>query len=313
MDPLRALNLRQGYFTRQDAIAHGHDDRSISRALKNRSWRRLRVGTYTWADLWPESPEDVHRCGARALFHKLRPAVALSHVSAAVEHDLRIWGADLSLLHVTRLDAGAGRREGDVLHHEGFLLDSDLVDHGGVVVTHPARAAIETASLLTAEQGLVTLDSALHLALCTSEELLETYRIMQSWPGMQRGGVTVRMADGGGQSIGESRTRYLCYAQGLPAPETQYDVRDRLGTLIASCDLAWPAYRLIVEFDGRIKYGRLLREGEQPGDAVWREKLREDAIREALPGWHLVRLVWADLDQPVRTAARLRRVLQLAA
>ncbi len=40
------------------------------------------------------------------------------------------------------------------------------------------------------------------------------------------------------------------------------------------------------EFDGRIKYGRLLRPGQEAGDAVFEEKRREDAIRDE--GWKVV-------------------------
>jgi len=313
MDPLRALNIRQGYFTRNDVLALGYDDRDIRRSLKAKAWRRLRVGTYTHADLWPEDPEVRHRIVGHSVATKLGASVALSHVTAAVHHHLRLWGPDLSVQHVTRLDGGAGRSESGVVHHEGFLVDNDLMTRDGLVLTTPARAALETASLVTAEEGLVTLDSVLHKGLCTHEELLATYAVMQFWPGMQRVGVTARMADAGGESVGESRTRYLAYAQGLPAPETQFEVCDPLGALVAVCDLAWRKYKLLVEFDGRIKYGRLLRPGEEPGEAVWREKIREDAIRELLPDWHIIRLIWADLYDPIRTAARLRRYMVVAA
>ena len=66
------------------------------------------------------------------------------------------------------------------------------------------------------------------------------------------------------------------------------------------------------EFDGKVKYGRLLRPGESPADAVFREKVREDRLREALQ-WGMVRLVWADLYRPAATAARIRRLLRAAA
>ena len=56
------------------------------------------------------------------------------------------------------------------------------------------------------------------------------------------------------------------------------------------------------EFDGRIKYGRLLRPGQQAGDAVFEEKRREDAIRDE--DWGVVRWVWSELRRPDRVAAR---------
>ena len=50
-------------------------------------------------------------------------------------------------------------------------------------------------------------------------------------------------------------------------------------------DFCWPAYGLVLEADGRVKYG----EGER-----WQEKKRETAIRRQ--GWSVERVLWADLD-----------------
>jgi len=78
----------------------------------------------------------------------------------------------------------------------------------------------------------------------------------------------------------------------------------RLGDATAYCDFGWPAQRTVGEFDGKVKYGRLLRPGQEPGDAVYAEKLREDAIRAE--DWEVVRWTWADLRNFAATAARIR-------
>jgi hypothetical protein len=65
---------------------------------------------------------------------------------------------------------------------------------------------------------------------------------------------------------------------------------------------------VVGEFDGLIKYGALLRAGDDPSRAVIREKLREDAIRDA--GWRVVRWVWSELDPFDAVAARIRRRLE---
>ncbi|MDT7681251.1 MAG: hypothetical protein QOG57_1561, partial [Pseudonocardiales bacterium] len=62
------------------------------------------------------------------------------------------------------------------------------------------------------------------------------------------------------------------------------------------------------EFDGRIKYGRLLRPGQAPGDAVFEEKRREDALRDH--GLRVVRWCWDDLDTFAAVADRLRRAFR---
>ena len=65
------------------------------------------------------------------------------------------------------------------------------------------------------------------------------------------------------------------------------------------------------EFDGRVKYGRLLKPGQSPGDAVFAEKQREDALRDL--GFQVVRWTWDDLEAPGQVAERVRRAIARAA
>ena len=86
------------------------------------------------------------------------------------------------------------------------------------------------------------------------------------------------------------------------------DIQHRVvvdGFEIARTDFVWEDDGLVGEFDGRLKYGRLLRPGQKPEDAVVEEKRREDAIREA--GWGIVRWMWTDLQRPGLLADRVRR------
>lgn len=78
----------------------------------------------------------------------------------------------------------------------------------------------------------------------------------------------------------------------------------RYGNATAHTDFAWAAQRTVGEFDGKVKYGRLLEPGQDPGDVVFAEKLREDAIRAQ--GWEVVRWTWPDLRDFATTAARIR-------
>lgn len=113
------------------------------------------------------------------------------------------------------------------------------------------------------------------------------------------------------ESVGETRTLFCCWSQGLPAPEPQWIVSEH-GREIARLDFAWPELGVWLEFDGRQKYVKFLREGETVTDAVLREKRREERIAE-LTGWRCIRITWADLADPVRLAARLRAFLRMTA
>ena len=94
---------------------------------------------------------------------------------------------------------------------------------------------------------------------------------------------------------------------GLPRPTLQREVVLD-GGVVARADFAWEEQGVLGEFDGRIKYGRLLRPGQDPGDAVFSEKRREDELRDA--GWGVVRWVRDDLQKPDRLGARVWRALQ---
>lgn len=309
MDRLRVIAETRGVFLRREARELGFDDRAVNAAMRAKIWFRVRRGSYTFRDIWESAdPVGRHRILSRAVMRSLGDKVALSHVSAAVEHGCLTWGADLSRVHVTRLDGAAGRTEGGVVHHEGFCLDDDIVEHGGLRLLKPARAALETASLTSTESALVSLDSALHLQLTDPDELAAVFALMGRWPHTQKVHVPFRLADGRAESVGESRSRYLCWLHGLPAPELQFRVYDDGGRLLGITDFAWPESRLLGEFDGKVKYGRLLKPGQDPGDVVFAEKRREDLLRE-FTRWQMVRLIWADLYRGTQTAARIRRLM----
>lgn len=159
---------------------------------------------------------------------------------------------------------------------------------------------------------MATFDSGLHHGLFDHDQLGSRFTQMQYWPYVRHLHVPLRMSDGRAASVGESRGRWLFWSFGLPAPALQFEVRDALGVLRGICDFAWPAHGLLGEFDGRIKYGRLLRPGQGAGDAVFAEKLREDELRE-ITDYRMIRFVWSDYDRPEATAQRLRRQLRLAA
>ena len=309
MDHLRYLAATDGCFSRADALRVGLDDNAIRRALKVGLWTRVRWGVYTFSDLWAEQdPATRHLAAARSVARKLGHAVALSRVSAALDHGLTVWDADLSRVHVTRLDGGAGRTEAGVQHHEGFCAGAEVMEKDGYLLVTPARAALESASLLSTEAAVAALDSGLHLGQFSTEELDETFGPMQHWPDTLHLQFAVRFADGRSESVGESRTRYLCCTHGLPAPELQFHVYDERGALVGITDMVWEQHRLLGEFDGKVKYGRFLRAGEEPGDAVFREKRREDRLRQ-VTGWGMVRLTWADLADPRRTAGLVRSLM----
>ena len=228
------------------------------------------------------------------------------------EWDVPIWDQTLDEVHVTRVDQRSGRREAGVCQHLGELRPSDWVTRNGVPVTTATRTAMDCASLLDVEHGVVIVGDLLHRKLTTLDDLVECAEFMERWPGSLKHRVVLRVADGRCESVGEHRTLHLCWQQRLPRPIPQYKVRDPdTGEVLAVVDFAWPEHGVFLEFDGKIKYQKLLKDGESPTDVVVREKRREELICR-LTGWRCIRIVWADLYQPERTAAAIRALLRPA-
>lgn len=312
MDPLRIVEDLDGFFTTAHAHDVGHDHKSIARQVRDGQWHRMRRGYYVFGDTWVEL-DDIgrHSVRSRAVLHSLGPTVALSHVSGAIAHGIAVWDIDLSRVHVTRLDGGAGRIEGDVVHHEGFCVDHDVRAVDGQRVLSAERCVLEAGSRAQGAAKLIPLNSLLHLGLGTRASLEAQFEQMERWPFLRSMHVPVRLADGGAQSAGESRGLHLFWTGGIPRPQTQFEVRDAGGQLLGTCDWGWPEHGLLGEFDGKVKYGRLLRPGQEPGDVVFAEKQREDLLRE-VTGFRMVRIVWDDYQRPRLTIGRVRTMLRLA-
>ena len=309
MDDMR--NLHDDHvFSRGEALEHGYRDEDLRLLLRSRVIVRIRHGAYTFADIWAGADDvERHRLRAHAVLRSHDSPIALSHTSAAVEHGMRLFEPDLRRVHVTCLDKPLARTTRDVVYHQGRCTDDDLTYVGSQLVVHPVRAGLEAASLAHGPGGQVVLDSVIDLKLGTLDEIHAGFERFTGWPNSRKLQITVRLVRKGAESVGESLARRLMWSQHLPEPELQFEVRDQWGRVIGVTDFAWPEYRTFGEFDGMIKYGRLLKVGEQPGDAVEREKVREDALRGET-GWYMVRLIWSELFEPGRTAAKIRRQLE---
>ena len=312
LDRLRRLRPH-GIFLRREAVAVGLSDEDLRKLVRSGELVRIRHGAYIHADGWtPLTAEDRHVLHVRAVMLTHDERVAVSHFSAVLVHQMDLWNAPLDRVHLTRLDAGSGRTTGDVVHHEGLWLPSDLTETRGLPVVRPVRAALEAVCLLDAEAGLAVLDSGLRMELFTKDELVEQAGLMRSWPDARRMEIVVRLADGRSGSVGESRSRYVFWRFGIPKPELQWPVFDENGELIGYADFAWPAYGVLGEFDGKAKYTRLLRDTEDVTAVVLREKDRENAMRRATR-FTFHRWGWSVLDTPQVLVNQTWSVLRSAA
>ena len=304
------MSETQGFFTRAMARDCGYDDKTVTGMVRGKVWHRFRRGYYSFTDIWSGLDEtERHLVRCRAVLHSLGDDVALSHVSGLKAHRVETWGTSLDRVNVTRLDGDASRIEGDVVHHRGKVVDSEIVEIDGMKTLRPARCAVEYASAASSESALVAFNSTLHSGRCSREELFEQFSRVGAWPGMRHVHIPIRLASSKPESVGESRGLWLFWVARLPMPELQHEIRNQDGELRATCDWGWPELDTYGEFDGKVKYGRLLKPGQDPGEVVFAEKRREDEIRE-ITGGTMVRLVWNDYSRPRVTIARLEHALR---
>jgi hypothetical protein len=290
----------------------GQSDREIARLVRAGVLRRVRRGAYTLTQTFElADAAGRHALVARAVAKQAKSSVVLSHVSAVPFHDGPLWGLATDVAHVTRPDGRAGRVEAGVRQHQGAIREGDIVRLHGLDVMSATRTALEVTTCSTTEASLVVVNDFLHRGLTTLPDLRARYAPMDHDPNTLRTDLVLRLADPRLESVGETRSFWLLYQRGVPAPVPQYELHDVFGRLVARLDFAWPELKCWMEFDGREKYTKFLREGESTTDAVLREKQRESRICE-VTGWRCIRITWSDLQTPDATIARILTFLRVA-
>jgi hypothetical protein len=298
---------------RRELVASGYSDKAIARLVAEGVLARPRYGAYVDGAVW-RACDEVQRHGlvARSVLRRAGAGLALSHITAAGEWNVEMWDLRLDDVHTVRTDAKPGRRrEAGVVQHVGALRPGDVVTMNGVDVASAARTAADCMTEYGVERGLTIVNSLLRRGHLELADLEECCAFMDRWPGTLNHRVVLGLATSLTESIGEDRSVFLFWWQGLPRPVLQYEVRDDHGRVIARVDFAWPELGVFVEFDGKVKYSSIASDKDAV-DVVLREKRREERICE-LTGWRCIRITWADLYHPERTADRIRSAFRVPA
>ena len=294
----------------RELLADGYSYDELARRTRSGEIQHVRRGVYDCAEATVLDAAFEHVRLARATVRIAAPTAVVSHLSAAVLHGLPVLTTSLARVQLTRADISGGKNRGGIHLYATPLASDEVAVVDGIRVTSLARTIVDVARTLPFEQAVLTGDAAVRRGLATAalEACLE--RSVRR-PGMASARRVVRFLDPLSESPGESLSRAAIRAAMLPPPTLQYEVRDRTGRVIGRSDFCWLEQRTLGEFDGRIKYGRLLKPGETPSDVMYREKLREDAFRDL--GWQVVRWTWADLKTPQVIADRIVRAFARAA
>ncbi len=288
----------------------GYNDNHIARLVRAKILHRIRVGAYVDHAVWHSlSPADQHRLRARAVLLVAHPTTVLTHVSSIIELGGTVWNIPLSHVHTTRTDGKAGRKQRDWIQHRGSLDDASVIQMGDVAISAPPRAAVEITTISSLEPSLATVNDLLHRNVMSEESFAAAAHRHRYWPNSLVSDLVVRLCNRRVESVGETRFDFFCWAQHLPRPVPQVEIKDESGRSFARVDFAWPEFGVFVEFDGRAKYALHRRPDESLEEFLYREKRREERI-SLVTGWVCIRISWADLNDPVRLAARIRAILK---
>jgi hypothetical protein len=286
----------------RELLADGYTHSELSAQLRAGSLTRVRRGAY---DHEPEHEIGLrHLALVEATLRLTAPSAVVSHVSAAVVHGLPVISASVGRVQVTRADVAGGRNRGALHLYAAPLREDEVVTIAGLRVTSLARTVVDLGRTQPFERAVVTGDAALQRQLSRAD-LEACLNASAGRPGVAGARRAVTFLDPRSESPGESLSRAALHLQHLPPPTPQYEVRRPDGRLVGRSDFGWEEHRTLGEFDGRVKYGRLLRPGQTAADAVYEEKLREDALRDL--DWQLVRWTFADLLTPAVIADRVWR------
>lgn len=289
----------RGFLTRRGVVSSGlGTDAQLAAAVSGgdltRAWRGIYHCAADAADRRDRDPRtEAYRrrvIGAAMVGGGDR---VVSHHSAAAIHGLDLLGYE-DPVHFT-IDRRAGGQRRTAIIHAAPLPGREIVDLDGLRVTSIARTAVDVARSGTYAQAVCAIDSALRLGASITE-VAEIIERAAGRSGVGTARRALRIADGNSESVGESFSRALMHGfADVPTPRLQHDFHTEAGVFVGRSDFDWDG-RLVGEFDGRGKYQRDLRPGETIADAVWREKRREDALRDL--GLIVIRWTWSELMHP---------------
>ncbi|MGB5934694.1 MAG: type IV toxin-antitoxin system AbiEi family antitoxin domain-containing protein [Ornithinimicrobium sp.] len=283
LDPRLSARLRShgGVGSVSEMAEVGVSRHVVQRAVKSGHLIRLRRNVVALADVWASAqPWERHALLAKGVVRACdRANFALSHQSALALHGIPVHGVDHRVHLVHRNDGVC--RTGPMTAIFLPVAAKYLQKVDGMWAVAAPLAVLQVAATSGIESGLVSADALLRSG---TTDLAHALADLPRGNGFARAAQVVSLADGRIESVGESRCRWAMRTAGLPDPEPQVWVRD--GGFAARVDFLLADQRVIIEFDGMVKY-------QSPAD-LRAEKVREDRLRSL--GYEVVRVTWKDLE-----------------
>ncbi len=252
-----------------------------------RAWRSdLRVASRGVRVPWDEAQPLHHTCG---LLSALTPGAVCCLGTAGL-----LWGCPLPLalqnelvIHFAKAGGSTRPVRKGVVGHRLSLRPGDVAMLDGVPVTSPARTWLDLAAVLGLEDLVAAGDHFVcsqsrsfgpsKEALCSLGDLREQIESTPGVRGIRKARQALELCRVGADSAPETRLRLALGRAGLPEPNLSYMVLDPTGGELAWPDVAFPKFKVAVNYDGRHHLEPRQRESD----------IRRDESIAAV-GWHSV-------------------------
>jgi very-short-patch-repair endonuclease len=287
----RLAAAQHGVVSRSQLVALGVSVHAIKWRLRTGRLHPVHRGVYLVGH--SEAPELAREmaaqlgCGPRAL---------ISHRSAARLDRLFPLPNHVHIVDVTVVGCDAGPRPGIRIHTVRTLLRRDVVHHGPLRLTSPARTLLDLAAVLSDSELEVGIAQARRRGRVTDAQLEDQLARNAGRRGAGRLRALLALERGPAFTRSEAERAMLALVRraNLAVPETNVFVGGY------EVDFLWRTERLVGETDGRAWHFDPL---------AFENDRRRDAELAAL-GYLVMRVTWRQLvNEPNQVASRLRRAL----
>lgn len=300
------LHGSSGLILSTDRHRVGIGETAYARACDRGELVRLRRGAYCDAREWEAlTAREQYLLRLRAVAAASGRPVVFCGASAALVWNMPMASAVPERVHVLVRSATGGRSRYDVVRHPVAETVQRVVERDGFLVTDLARTALDVTLAAPFAQAVGSVDWALwrrNEARVLKDDLRSELSRLAPRYRRRHAEAVIGFATDLSDSYGESMARGVIHELGFPTPELQVAFTDDHGRM--DVDYFWRKEGVVGEFDGKSKYLRPTFETElEPGERVWREKKREDRLRQQVR--EVVRIITSDVMIRARITALL--------
>ncbi|ROP34588.1 endonuclease domain-containing protein [Pseudokineococcus lusitanus] len=192
---------------------------------------------------------DDHRVRATAALRALRGDAVLGGLSAAWVHGVPEARPDEPVLVLCPRPAPRSRPPLLVVQ-QADLPPADVVATRWGAATSPTRTVVDLLRSLPMPRALCVAEALAHRLGLGVDDVAAQLARQRGARGLGQARRRLALLDPRAESPRETALRLLLLDAGLPPPVPQHEVYDTEGRFVARLDLAWPALRVAVEYDG---------------------------------------------------------------